>query len=121
MGGERVERRLAAVLAADIAGYSRLMGADEKGTLAQLKAVRKAVVDPAILSHRGRIVKTTGDGMVLGVGPPLGGCCCLRRSKKLMIFRRVCFSMSGFGSLPIALANRVDVDLVGLALPVLCI
>jgi adenylate cyclase len=63
--GERVERRLAAVLAADIAGYSRLMGADEEGTLAQLKTVRKALVDPAIAAHRGRIVKTTGDGMLV--------------------------------------------------------
>jgi adenylate cyclase len=62
---ERVERRLAAVLAADVAGYSRLMGGDEEGTLARLKAVRKALFDPAIASHRGRIVKTTGDGMLV--------------------------------------------------------
>jgi TolB-like protein/class 3 adenylate cyclase len=62
---ERVERRLAAVLAADIAGYSRLMGIDEEGTLARLKAVRKALVDPMLASHRGRIVKTTGDGMLV--------------------------------------------------------
>src|SRR5881409_253296 len=60
-----VQRRLAAVLAADVAGYSRLMGADEEGTLARLKAVRKALVDPTIASHRGRIVKTTGDGMLI--------------------------------------------------------
>ncbi len=60
-----MERRLAAVLAADVAGYSRLMGADEEGTLAWLKAVRKVLVDPAIASHRGRIVKTTGDGMLV--------------------------------------------------------
>src|ERR1700691_1649537 len=60
-----MERRLAAVLAADVAGYSRLMGADEEGTLARLKAVRKALVDPTIASHRGRIVKTTGDGMLV--------------------------------------------------------
>ncbi len=65
MTGERVERRLAAVLAADVAGYSRLMGADEEGTLARLKAVRKALVDPTIAKHRGRIVKTTGDGMLV--------------------------------------------------------
>jgi TolB-like protein/class 3 adenylate cyclase len=63
--GGRVERRLAAVLAADVAGYSRLMGGDEEGTLARLKAVRKALVDPTIASHRGRIVKTTGDGMLI--------------------------------------------------------
>jgi TolB-like protein/class 3 adenylate cyclase len=62
---ERVERRLAAVLAADVAGYSRLMGRDEEGTLAQLKSVRKTVIDPTIAAHRGRIVKTTGDGMLV--------------------------------------------------------
>jgi TolB-like protein/class 3 adenylate cyclase/tetratricopeptide (TPR) repeat protein len=62
---KRVERRLAAVLAADVAGYSRLMGADEEGTLAKLKAIRKAIVDPKIVEHRGRIVKTTGDGMLV--------------------------------------------------------
>src|SRR5579871_2709368 len=64
MGG-RVERRLAAVLAADVAGYSRLMGADEVGTLAALKATRREIVDPAIAGHKGRIVKTTGDGMLV--------------------------------------------------------
>src|SRR6186713_904305 len=63
--GERVERRLAAVLAADVAGYSRLMGADEVGTLSALKAVRREIVDPSIAAHKGRIVKTTGDGMLV--------------------------------------------------------
>jgi TolB-like protein/class 3 adenylate cyclase/Tfp pilus assembly protein PilF len=62
---ERVERRLAAVLAADIAGYSLLMGRDEEGTLSQLKAFRKTLIDPSIAAHRGRIVKTTGDGMLV--------------------------------------------------------
>jgi adenylate cyclase len=61
----RVERRLAAILAADVAGYSRLMGADEVGTLAALKAHRKALIDPKIEEHHGRIVKTTGDGMLV--------------------------------------------------------
>lgn len=65
MTGERLERRLAAILAADVAGYSRLMGIHEEGTLARLKAVRKALVDPTIDKHRGRIVKTTGDGMLV--------------------------------------------------------
>jgi len=64
MAGERVQRRLTAILAADIAGYSRLMGADEEGTLAQLKAHRHALLDPKIEEHQGRIVKTTGDGML---------------------------------------------------------
>ena len=64
MAGERVQRRLTAILAADIAGYSRLMGADEEGTLSQLKAHRHAQLDPKIEEHQGRIVKTTGDGML---------------------------------------------------------
>jgi TolB-like protein/class 3 adenylate cyclase/tetratricopeptide (TPR) repeat protein len=62
---EHVERRLTAILAADVAGYSRLMGADEEGVLARLKVVRKSLVDPKIAEHRGRIVKTTGDGMLV--------------------------------------------------------
>jgi TolB-like protein/class 3 adenylate cyclase len=64
-GQVRVERRLAAILAADVAGYSRLMGADEEGTLERLKAHRRELVDPKIKEHRGRIVKTTGDGMLV--------------------------------------------------------
>ena len=59
-----VQRRLAAILAADVAGYSRLMGADEEGTLARLKALRAGLIDPAIAAHHGRIVKTTGDGLL---------------------------------------------------------
>ena len=58
-------RRLAAILAADVAGYSRLMGSDEEGTLATLKAIRRELSDPKIKEHRGRIVKTTGDGLLL--------------------------------------------------------
>jgi len=58
-------RRLAAILAADVAGYSRLMGADEEGTLEHLKALRRELLDPKIAEHRGRIVKTTGDGMLV--------------------------------------------------------
>ncbi len=60
-----VERRLAAILAADVAGYSRLMGADEEGTLERLKALRLELLDPKIAEHHGRIVKTTGDGMLV--------------------------------------------------------
>jgi adenylate cyclase len=65
MAEDRVERRLAAIWAGDIAGYSRLMGVDEEATLRQLKAHRKELVDPKITEHRGRIVKTTGDGMLV--------------------------------------------------------
>jgi adenylate cyclase len=65
LASERVERRLTAILAADVAGYSRLMGADEEETLARLKAHRRELVDPSIGEHRGRIVKTTGDGLLV--------------------------------------------------------
>jgi len=60
-----VQRKLAAILAADVVGYSRLMGADEEGTLARLKALRAELIDPAIARHNGRIVKTTGDGLLV--------------------------------------------------------
>ena len=65
MATERVERRLAAILAADVAGYSRLVGADEEGTLARLRAHWRELVNPKIAKHRGRIVKTAGDGMLI--------------------------------------------------------
>src|SRR6516165_4540729 len=61
---ERVERRLAAILAADVAGYSRLMEEDEEGTHSALTALRRELTDPKIKLHRGRIVKTTGDGLL---------------------------------------------------------
>ena len=59
----REQRRLAAIVSADVAGYSRLMGRDESGTLATLKAHRREVIDPTIAEYGGRIVKTTGDGL----------------------------------------------------------
>src|SRR5712692_9986994 len=65
MGVPRTERKLAAILAADVVGYSRLMGGDEEGTLAQLRGHRRALIDPKIREHHGRIVKTTGDGMLV--------------------------------------------------------
>ena len=65
MEGGRDKRRLAAILAADVVGYSRLMGADESGTLAQLKTHRKELIDPKIEEYGGRIVKTTGDGLLV--------------------------------------------------------
>jgi adenylate cyclase len=61
-------RRLAAILAADVAGYSRLIGADEGGTLQALKAIRAELVDPTIAAHNGRLVKTTGDGLLVEFG-----------------------------------------------------
>jgi adenylate cyclase len=58
-------RRLAAILAADVAGYARLIGADEGGTLERLRALRREILDPKIAEHRGRLVKTTGDGLLV--------------------------------------------------------
>src|SRR6516162_7434756 len=63
-GPARVARRLAAILAADVAGYSRLIEADEEGTLSRLKALRAELIDPKIAFHHGRIVKSTGDGLL---------------------------------------------------------
>src|SRR5579864_8168927 len=68
MAEQRVQRRLAAILAADVAGYSRLMGADEEGTLARLNAHRREFLEPTIAEHNGRIVKRTGDGILIEFG-----------------------------------------------------
>jgi adenylate cyclase len=65
METHNVDRRLAAILAADVVGYSRLMEVDEAGTLARLKTVRLEVIDPAITKCKGRLIKTTGDGMLV--------------------------------------------------------
>ena len=65
MAEERVARRLAAILAADVVGYSRMMGADEEGTLAAIKAIRRELLHPKVAEHHGRIVKTTGDGALV--------------------------------------------------------
>ena len=60
-----MERRLSAILAADVVGYTRMMGADEAGTLDALKAMRAEVVDPKVAEHQGRVVKLTGDGVLV--------------------------------------------------------
>jgi adenylate cyclase len=87
MPEDRVDRRLAAILAADIAGYSRLMGVDEEGTLRQLKAHRKELVDPKITEHRGRIVKTTGDGMLVEFGSVVDAVRCAVDIQRCMVGR----------------------------------
>ena len=89
MSEERVDRRLAAVLAADLAGYSRLMGRDEERTLAQLKVLRKTLVDPAIASHHGRIVKTTGDGMLVEFASAVDAARCAVEVQRAMAERNV--------------------------------
>ncbi len=65
MAGKDIERRLVAIMSADVAGYSRLMGADETGTLAALKALRKDVFAPQVAAHNGRVVKLMGDGALV--------------------------------------------------------
>ena len=60
-----MERRLAAILAADVVGYSRLIGADEEGTLANLRSLRARFIEPLIAEHRGRVVKLMGDGFLV--------------------------------------------------------
>src|SRR5262249_20256303 len=80
LGGGRGDmsqtRRLAAILATDVAGYSRLIGADEGGTLERLRALRREVIDPKIAEHRGRLVKTTGDGLLVEFGSVVDGLRC---------------------------------------------
>jgi adenylate cyclase len=84
----RIERRLAAILAADVVGYSRLMGVDEIGTLTALKAARAEVVDPSIASHGGRIVKTTGDGLLVEFGSAIDAVTCAIEVQKAMAARQ---------------------------------
>jgi class 3 adenylate cyclase len=83
----RAERRLAAILAADVAGYSRLMGVDEEGTLTALKAYRREVIDPKIAEHRGRIVKTTGDGALVEFASAVDAVRCAMEIQRAMTKR----------------------------------
>jgi adenylate cyclase len=83
----RIERKLAAILAADVAGYSRLMGADEEGTHARLKRHLRELVDPKIKEHRGRIVKNTGDGMLVEFGSVVNAVRCAVEIQRAMIDR----------------------------------
>src|SRR5215467_10529251 len=69
-------RRLAAILAADVAGYSRLIGVDEAGTLGRLRTIRAELIAPAIAKHHGRLVKTTGDGLLVEFGSVIDGLGC---------------------------------------------
>ena len=76
MAEERLQRRLAAILSADVVGYSRLMGIDEAGTLACLKALRRELIDPNIAAHSGRIVKLMGDGVLVEFGSAVDAVAC---------------------------------------------
>jgi len=82
-------RRLAAILAADVAGYSRLVGADESGTLRALKAIRAELIDPTIAAHNGRLVKTTGDGLLVEFGSVVDALRCATEVQAGMAQRNV--------------------------------
>ena len=87
MAEARVERRLAAIFAGDVAGYSRLMGADEEGTLARLNAHRREFLEPKIADHRGRIVKRTGDGILIEFASAVDAARCAVEIQRGMIKR----------------------------------
>jgi adenylate cyclase len=92
-------RKLAAILAADVAGYSRLTGADEEGTLERLRALRRELIDPAIAEHQGRIVKTTGDGLLIEFASVVDAVRCAiavqrgmaRRNTEVSVEKRILF------------------------------
>ena len=91
---QRVERRLAAILAADVAGYSRLMTADEEGTHFRLLSHRREVIEPKVREHRGRIVKHTGDGALAEFGSVVDAVRCALEVQKLMVARNAGVSQS---------------------------
>jgi adenylate cyclase len=94
LSSERVDRRLAAILAADVAGYSRLMSRDEERTLAQLKTLRKTLIDPTIATHRGRIVKTTGDGMLVEFASAVDAARCAVEIQQVMANQNASVSLA---------------------------
>src|SRR5690348_6564066 len=82
-------RRLAAILAADVAGYSRLIGSDEEGTLNRLRSIREEIIDPKVTEHRGRIVKTTGDGLLVEFTSVVDALRCATEVQNVMAERNV--------------------------------
>ncbi|NUS68132.1 MAG: adenylate/guanylate cyclase domain-containing protein, partial [Ensifer adhaerens] len=82
-----LERRLAAILAADVVGYSRLIGADETGTLAAMKRHKSELVDPKITRHKGRIVKLTGDGILVEFASVVHAVACAVDIQRGMLLR----------------------------------
>jgi adenylate cyclase len=89
MSTERVERRLAAILAADVAGYSRLMGTDEEATLSALLACRREILDPKVAEHRGRVVKTAGDGFLVEFASVVDATLCALDVQRLVRGRNI--------------------------------
>ena len=89
MSEARTERRPAAILAVDVAGYSRLMGRDEEGTLAALRSVRRELSDPKIKEYQGRIVKTMGDGLLVEFASVVGAARCAIEVQRAMHERNI--------------------------------
>jgi class 3 adenylate cyclase len=87
MESRAIQRRLAAILAGDVVGYSRLMGSDEVGTLSSLKTHRRELTDPVIAAHRGRIVKTTGDGVLIEFASVVDAVACAVAIQRGMVSR----------------------------------
>src|SRR5467141_443515 len=115
-GQARVERRLAAILAADVAGYSRLIEGDEEGTLGRLKALRAEVIDPKIADHHGRIVKTTGDGLLVEFASVVDALRCAAEVQAAMAesnarCRPTAASSSGLGSMWATSSSRTATSL----------
>src|SRR5258708_3756403 len=104
MSDERLQRRLAAILSSDVVGYSRLMGQDEAGTLARLKALRQELFDPAIAAHSGRIVKLMGDGALVEFASAVDAVTCA-----LEIQRRVRQRGDGISANPIQFRIGINV------------
>jgi len=96
MARARVERRLAAILIADVASYSRLMGLDEEGTVAALKAYRRELIDPKVAEHGGRIVKTTGDGALLEFASAVDAVRCAMEIQRAMAERNAVVSVDRY-------------------------
>ncbi|MGO4571456.1 adenylate/guanylate cyclase domain-containing protein [Microvirga sp. 2TAF3] len=84
-----VQRRLAAILAADVVGFSTLMGEDEEGTVARVKSLRRDVIEPIVTAHRGRVVKTTGDGFLVEFGSPMEAIRCAVEVQETLSFKAV--------------------------------
>jgi adenylate cyclase len=93
-GRNRTERRLAAILAADVAGYSRLIGANEEGTLDRLRSIRSDVIDPTITAHRGRLVKTTGDGLLVEFASVVDALRCASEVQQAMSVRNAAIAVA---------------------------
>ena len=117
MSSERVKRRLVAILAADVAGSCRLIGIDEEGALAQLKALRDTLFNPKIRDHRGRIVKNTGDGALVEFGSVVDAARCaveIQRGmvEKISMFRRSSGSNFASAFMSVILLSKRTISLV---------